>query len=226
MKSRKVPIQTQDRVAKEIKILVEQDHIKKLDKCTTDYFIAPIVLTVKKDSSIILALKPKPMNAQIWKNKYQMPNIHKLIDSVAPIITKNVPGKVWFTSMDLKYAFSQLPLSSLTSSHRNFNIMCGDATGKCRFKIGFYGVTDMPAEYHKAMDCTLQGLDGVICYLNDFLVVTKGDIHSHNSLVENLMQRLGAKCWSLKLSLCEFSTNQLSWLGYDINEKSYSPNFS
>ena len=125
VKGRKIPIHIQDRVANEIKQLVKQGHIEKLDKCTTDYFIAPIVLTAKKDGSIKLALNAKPMNAQIWKNKYQMPNIHELVDSVAQIITKDVPGTVWFTSLDLKYAFSQLPLSSVTSSHCNFNILCG-----------------------------------------------------------------------------------------------------
>ena len=223
IKGRKVPIHIQDRVANEIKLLVEQGHIVKLDKCTTDFFIAPIVLTAKKDGSIKLALNAKPMNAQIWKNKYQMPNIHELIDSAAHVITRNVPGKVWFTSLDLKYAFSQLPLSSLTSSHCKFNILSGEATGTYRFKTGFYGLTDMPTEFQKAMDCTLQG---VICYLDDILIVTKGDIREHNELVETVMQRLDAEGWALKLSKCEFSVYQLTWLGYDINENGYSPKFS
>ena len=83
---------------------------RKTGHFTTDHFIAPIVLTTKKDGSIKLTLNAKPINAQIWRNKYQMPNMHELIDSVAHIITKDVPGKIWFTSLDLKYAFSELPL--------------------------------------------------------------------------------------------------------------------
>ena len=96
------------------------------------------MLTAKKDGSLKLALNAKPMNAQIWQNKYQMPNMHKLIDLAAQIITRDTPGKVWFTSLDLKYAFSQLPLSDQTSSHCNFSILCGQATGTYRFKTGFY----------------------------------------------------------------------------------------
>ena len=65
IKGRKVPIHIQDRVASEIKLLMEQSQIKKLDKCTTGFFIAPIVLTAKKDGSIKLALNAKPMNAHI-----------------------------------------------------------------------------------------------------------------------------------------------------------------
>ena len=113
------------------------------------------MLTAKKVGSNKLALIANPMNAQIWKNKYQMPNIHELINLVAQIITKDVPGKVWFTSLDLKYAFSHLPLSSSTSSHCNFNILCGNVTGTYRFNTGFCGLLDMPTEFQKATDCTL-----------------------------------------------------------------------
>ena len=98
VKGRKGPIHIQDRVEGETMTLVENGHIEKLDKCRTAHFIAPIVLTAKKDGSVKLALNAKPMDAQIWKNKYQMPNMHKLIDSVAQVITKGFPGKVWFTS--------------------------------------------------------------------------------------------------------------------------------
>ena len=190
VKGRKVLIHLQDRVTAEIKKLIKDKHLEKLEKCTTDHFIAPIVLTAKKDGSIKLALNAKPMNAQISQNKYQMPNMHKLIDSAAQIITRDTPGKVWFNSLDLKYAFSQIPLSNLTSSHCNFSILCGEATGTYRFKTGFYGLTDMPTESKKAMDCTLQGLEGVICYLDDILVVTKGKVEDHNTLFEKVMDRL------------------------------------
>ena len=155
-----------------------------------------------------------------------MPIFHELIDSAALIITRNVPGKVWFTSLDLKYAFSQLPFSSLTSSHCNFNILCGEATGTNRFKTGFYGLTDMPTEFQKAMDCTLKGLEGVICYLDEILIVTKGDVQEPNELVEKVMQRLDVEGWALKLSKSKFSVNQLTWLGYDINQDGYSLTFS
>ena len=84
----------------------------------------------------------------------------------------------------------------------------------------------MPTEFQKAMDCTLQGLDGVICYLDDILLVTKRVNQGHNELLAKVMRRLNAESWALKLSKCEFSVNQLTWLGYDINEDGYSPNFS
>ena len=69
-----------------------EGHITKLDKSTSDCFIAPIVITVKKDDSIKLAMDAKPINRQLFKNKYQMPNVDELIDGVSQIVTENKKG--------------------------------------------------------------------------------------------------------------------------------------
>ena len=68
IKGWKVPIHIQEFVSEEVKALIKDGHITKLDKCTTNHFINPIVITSKKDGSIKLAMDAKPLNAQIWKN--------------------------------------------------------------------------------------------------------------------------------------------------------------
>ena len=113
-KVQKVHIHIQDRVSEKLKALVWNGHITKLDKCTTDHFVNPIMITAKKNGSIKLAMDARPLNAQIWKNKYQMPNIPELINSADQIITSDVPGSVWFTSLDLQNAISQIKLSETT----------------------------------------------------------------------------------------------------------------
>ena len=125
--------------------------------------------------------------------------------------------------LDLKYAFSQISLSDEVSRHCNFNIVCGEQTGTYRFKTGFYGLTDMPKEFQKAMVNTLQALSGVFCFLDDILIVSKGSILDHNILVDKVITRLDEEGFALKLSKCDFSLNQLSWLGYDIDSEGYRP---
>ena len=61
-KGRRIPIHIQEKVYEEMKKLLKEGHIERLDKCTSDCFIAPIVITVKKDDSIKLALDAKPTN--------------------------------------------------------------------------------------------------------------------------------------------------------------------
>ena len=101
-KGRRIPIHIQDKVEKEIKKLLTEGHITNLDKCTSDCFIAPIVITVRKDDSIKLALDAKPKNRQLFKNKYQMPNVDELIDGVSQIVTEKKEGTSYFTVLDLK----------------------------------------------------------------------------------------------------------------------------
>ena len=163
-KRRRVPVHIQDKVGVEIQNLIQDGHVVKLNKRTSEHFISPIVITAKKDGSVKLAMDEKPMIDQIHKNQYQMPNLLELLDSAAQIITSDKIGDVWLTSLDLKYAFSQIPLSDEVSRRCNFIIVCGEQTGTYRFKTGFYGLTDMPKKFQKAMDNTLQGLSGVFCF--------------------------------------------------------------
>ena len=79
-----------------------------------------------------------------------MPNIDSLIDSISQHINDSNQGdNVLFSTIDLKYAFSQPKLRPDTSRHCNFKIICGNSTGAYRFKTGFYGLTVMPAEFPK-----------------------------------------------------------------------------
>ena len=74
-KGRRVPIPIQTKVGAEIKKLIKEGHIVKLEKCTSDHFVTPVVITAKKDSTVKLGMDAKPMNSQIYKNKFQMPNL-------------------------------------------------------------------------------------------------------------------------------------------------------
>ena len=104
-KGRRIPIHVQGKVEMEIEKLLLEGHIQRLDKCTSDCFIAAIVITVKKDDSIKLALDAKPINRQLYKNKYQMPNVEELLDGVNQIVTAQAAGTLFFfTVLDLKYA--------------------------------------------------------------------------------------------------------------------------
>ena len=85
-----------------------------------------------------------------------MPNIDNLIETIQQNLNKNASHETaYFSSLDLKYAYSQLNLDPETARHCNFNTISGEGTGKYRFITGFYGLTDMPAAFQKVMDCTL-----------------------------------------------------------------------
>ena len=112
-----------------------------------------------KDQSKMVALDSKVLNKSIQKNKYQMPNIEMIIDSISQHLTDTQNGQqAYFTTIDLKYDYGQLQLHKDTGKLCNSNIICRESTRTYRFKTGFCGLTDLPAELHKAMNYTLVGL--------------------------------------------------------------------
>ena len=63
-KGRRVPISLQDKVDNEIDCVIKEGHIIKKQECSVKYFVSPIVITVKKDRSIKLALNQENLTSR------------------------------------------------------------------------------------------------------------------------------------------------------------------
>ena len=114
-------------------------------------FIQPTVITVKKDRSVKIALDARALNQAKEKDKHQLPNVENLLDMVAEKHDAE-SGEAWFSSVDMTYAYGQVPLHLVTAKRCNFQIIGGESTGTYRFVTGFYGLSVMPTEFQKLMD--------------------------------------------------------------------------
>ena len=168
-------------------------------------------------------MNAKPINRKLLKNKYQMPNVDELINGVSQIVTENKNGTLYFTVLDLKYAHSQIKLAADTAKQCNFNIVGGKATRTYRFLTRFYGLADTPAEFQKAMDRTINHAKNTFCFLDDILIVSKGNEIEHRNLVEAVLKKLDAENLALKLSKCEFFKQEVNWLGHHLSEVGIKP---
>ena len=92
-KGRRVPTNLQPKVTAEVERLSNEGHIEKLSSCSDEHFISPIVIFVKKDQSVKLALDSKILNRAIHKNKYQTPNIDMLTDTISQHLTNTQNGE-------------------------------------------------------------------------------------------------------------------------------------
>ena len=218
-KGRRIPINLQEKINTELKKWLDEKHIVKLSSCPDENFISPIVVTVKKDQTIKLALDSKVLNKAINKNKYQMPNNDTLVESISQQISAPASqNTTYFSTIDLKYAYSQLNLVINTADLCNFDIISGDMTGTYRFQTAFYGLTDMPAEFQKAMDYTLVGLISTYCFLDDILIVSNGSLEEHKSYVMNCLKRLDDENLGINLPKCHFGKLEIDWQGYHISQ--------
>ena len=206
-KGRRFPLHLLEQVEQELEKLIEDKQIMRLEKCSDEYFISPVVITVKKDKSVKIALDSKELNEVIHKIKYQMQSIDHLIDAVANYVSERSTKQrtFYFSKIDLKYAYSQIPLDRQLQKHCNFNILGGKATGTYIFLNGFYGLTDMPATFQKTIDVTLRNCHNKFAFLDDILVITKGNITDHEKELDKILYVLDKENLAIKLQKCEFA---------------------
>lgn len=69
-------------------------------KASVSPYASPILVVRKKDGSWCFCVDYRHRNAQIVKNKHQMPLIDELIDELA--------GAKWFSKLDLKAGYHQI----------------------------------------------------------------------------------------------------------------------
>ena len=152
-----------------------------------------------------------------------MPKIDSLIQSISQTLSAAPQEKAYFTTLDLQYAYSQLNLHSDAARHCNFNLVSGDMTGTYHFKTGFYGLTDMPAEFQKPIDCTLAGLNNTFCFLGDIIIVSRGGIEKHLDLVRKCLIKLDQENLQTNLAICHFAKDKIEWLGHNISQTGITP---
>ena len=144
-----------------------------------------------------------------------MPIIEDLVDR----IYSKTRGTVWSTSIDLRYAYGQLILSRRTARQSNFSLVGGAATGTYRFRTGFYGLADMPAELHQAIYRILIGTKGTNAFVDVILTCTKGTIEEHmpryRSYRKNLTQ--------LNIQIFKFAQQSVDWLGLKLAHEEAIP---
>ena len=142
-----------------------------------------------------------------------MQSIDHLIDAVANYASERSTehGIFYFSKVDLKYAYSQIPLDPQLQKHCNLNILGGKATGTYRFLNGFYGLRDMPATFQKSIDVTLRNCHNKFGFL-DILVIPKGSIADHEKELDKIIYQLDNENLAKKLQKSEFAkkkTNNL-----------------
>ena len=153
-----------------------------------------------------------------------MPNIDSLIDTIQQKLIKTTTQETaYFSTLYLKYAYSQLNLDPETARHCNFNIISCERTGTYRFITAFYGLTHMPVAFQKVMDYTLVGLQNTHCFLDDIIVVSRGSKEEHLKLVYRCLKKLDEDNLRINLYKCHFAKTEIEWLGHKFTQSGIAP---
>ena len=151
-----------------------------------------------------------------------MPNLDILLDMVAEKLATE-EGEAWFSSVNMTYAYSQVPLHHLTAKQCNFQVIGGKSTGANRFVTGFYSLSVMPTEFQKVMDNLLAKFREVFVFIDDISNVTKGTKQEHIEKVREILITLDAAELQSKGGKCNIAKQKIEWLGFKLTSHGISP---
>ena len=142
-----------------------------------------------------------------------MPNIDNLIDTIQQKLkTDEAQETACFSTLELKYACSQLNLDPEKGRLCNFNIISCEGIGTYRFITDFYGLTDMPAAFQKVTDDILVGLNNTHCFLDNIIIVGRGSKEDRLKLVYKCSKKLDDVNLRINLQKCHFAKTETEWL--------------
>ena len=210
----------QERVEAELKKLMDQKHINKLDKYSDRQIFSPIVITVKKDQTVKLALDSKKINNIIHKHKYQMPNIILLLDKIHRRSNRTNPNKRYFPH-SIFATYNHKPLWLKRPDNNAISVLLvATPLGHINSK---QDSTDTPPEFRKAINLTLTSYTKIFAYLDDILIVTKGSVKLQRQKLQAVLTKLDEKNLAISLDKCKFACKQIERLGFNINSEGTKP---
>ena len=221
-KCRSIPYHLQQDVKHELDRLIKSGHFEKLETIEENCFVSPVVITVKKDKTVKIALDARKLNEICVKKRPHVPNMQELLNQISAELSKNNHDPIWISVIDLDYAHGQMRLAPETSKHCNFALTGERINGYYRFLKGFYGPGDIPTIFQEEIDRKLGhqtpvSLDGII-------FVTRGTKEEHTRKLYSVVTKLEDEGYRASKKKSKFYQKETMWLGHTKSQDGIIPN--
>jgi len=171
-------------------------------------FGANVLFVKKKDGTLRFCVDYRMLNNVTIKNKYPLPHMETLFDQVA--------GATYFTKIDLRTGFYQIPVAEADIHKTAFRTRYG----LFEYCVLPMGLTNAPATFMHLMNQSFHDfLDRfVLVFLDDILVYSRS-LEEHKRHVTQVLDRLRKMKLYAKKSKCEFFKSEVEFLGHRIGAK-------
>ena len=169
---------------------------------------APVFFVKKKDGTLRLVQDYRKLNAITVKNRYPIPRINDLVDSLSQ-------SKV-FTKIDLRWGYNNVRIKKGDEWKTAF------ITHKGLYEalVMYFGFSNAPATFQAMMNDIFADLiqEGcVMVYLDDILIHTK-DKKENRRITREVLKRLRENDLFAKPEKCFFERDRIEYLGMIISE--------
>ena len=196
--------------------------MEKIKDVDEDCFVSPVVITVKSDKSVKIALDSRKLNDSCIKMRPHKPNMEELLNQISVEITRDRTMQLFMSKIDLDYAYRQMKLSEETSRQCVFALTGGKFSSYYRFRKRFYGLADIPTIFQEKIDRTLGYC--TLAWLDDIIIVTRGNKQDHEKKLFDVLNKLEKAGYRASKKKSVFFMKQTKWLGHEIDENGTKPN--
>ena len=201
---RAVPYALKEKIEEDLKRLEDLGVIRPI--CHSEW-AAPVVPIIKASGAVRICGDFKiTVNPQLEVEQYPLPKAENLFTSLE--------GGERFTTLDLADDYLQMTLDEEAKQY----LVINTHKGLYQYHRLPFGVSSAPALFQRAMDSILQGLSGVVCYIDDILV-TGANTEEHLANLGKVFFRLREYGLRLNLDKCRFLEESVEYLGYVINKE-------
>ena len=118
-----------------------------------------------------------------------------------------------FSKIDANSGFWQIPLT------RESRLLTTFVTpfGRYAFNKLPFGISSATEHFHKRMSKVLSGLEGLVCHMDDVLVVG-ANLTEHDARLDAALKRIQEAGVTLNSEKCFFSRKEVKFLGHVINK--------
>ena len=203
-----VPKVHMETLRREVERLCKVGVLKRVNRSE---WAAPTFIIPKKDGKVRFILDFRELNKRIKRIPYPIPNIQEMM--------LNLEGFQYATALDLNMGYYHVRLDP--DSRKLCTIIL--PFGKFEYQRLPQGICNGPDIFQEKMAELFDGMDFIRAYIDDLLVLTKGDFDDHLEKLELTLQRIQEAGLKVNAPKSFFGRAELEYLGYWITRDGIQP---
>ena len=196
-------------VATELMKTVDEMHRLGVIEESQSPWASPVLLVPKKDGTQRFCTDFRRLNAVTKSDVFPLPRIDDIMDKL---------GRCqFFTSIDLKHAFWQIPMKPEDREKTAF--ICGYKLWQYRQMA--FGLKNSPATFQRCISKAIGENNFSLAYLDD-IIIFSATVEEHLTHIELILKCLARHNLNAKIKKCEFFKTSLTFLGHIVSRDGIS----
>ena len=171
---------------------------------------AGMVVVPKAGGKVRICVDLTKLNQNVRRERLMLPSVEQTLAQLG--------GATVFSKLDANSGFWQVELTKTSSLLTTFIT----PFGRYRFNRLPFGITSAPEHFQRRMSEVLQGLDGVVCLIDDILIYGKTQAE-HDKRLTAVLLKIAEAGITLNEEKCEFSQSQVKFLGQIVDSNGIHP---